>query len=127
MTVAAYQTPPVGVAILRSLSTAAILRADPSHTTPEVMANAQDFVQTLGTPVVLTLVPNMHGCQAQMREVAQAVGLEIAEPSRTNYSSWDGGGHLDRNGSIAFTNDFVTELEKTLGFQALSRNDVRRR
>jgi hypothetical protein len=92
------------------------------HATPEVIANARDFIHALGGPAVLTLVPNLHGCLTQMREVAQAVGLEVAEPERTNYSSWDGGGHLDRNGSIAFTNDLVTALEKTSAFQALSRH-----
>jgi hypothetical protein len=96
------------------------------HTTPEVIANAGDFVHTLGTPAILTLIPTLHGCLTQMREVAQAVGLEVAEPERTDYSSWDGGGHLDRNGSIAFTNDLIAALEKTSVFQALSQSDAHR-
>jgi hypothetical protein len=96
------------------------------HTSPEIIANARDFVQSLGAPVVLTLVPNFRGCLTQMREVAQAVGLEVAQPERTDYSSWDGGGHLDKAGSIAFTDDLVTALEKTSAFQTLSRHDARR-
>jgi hypothetical protein len=97
------------------------------HTTPEVIANARDFVHALGAPAILTLVPNMHGCLTQVREVAQAVGLEVALSERTDYSAWDGGGHLDRSGSIAFTNDLVTALEKSSVFQALRQNDARRR
>ncbi len=89
------------------------------HTSPEIITNARDFVQSLGVPTVLTLVPNLHGCVTQMREVAQALGVETAAPARTDYSSWDKGGHLDRTGSIAFTNDLVTALEQTSAFQAL--------
>jgi hypothetical protein len=96
------------------------------HTTPEMIANARDFVHVLGAPVVLTLVPNLHGCLTQVREIAQAAGLEVAETGRTDYSAWDGGGHLDRNGSIAFTNDLVTALKKTAAFQAAKQNDARR-
>jgi hypothetical protein len=96
------------------------------HTTPDVIANARGFVHSLGAPVVLTLVPNLHGCLTQVREIAQAVGLDVAESSKTDYSAWDGGGHLDRNGSIAFTNDLVDALEKTPAFQAMRQSDARR-
>jgi hypothetical protein len=89
------------------------------HTTPEVVAIARDFIRSLGAPVVLTLVPNFHGCLTQLREVADAIGVEAVLPARTDYSSWDGGGHLDRNGSIAFTRDLITALEKTAAFQDL--------
>lgn len=95
------------------------------HTTPEVIEIARDFVHSLSAPVVLTLVPNFHGCLTQLHEIADATGVEMALPARADYSSWDGGGHLDRKGSIAFTRDFVTALEKTSAFQALSRKDGR--
>jgi hypothetical protein len=94
------------------------------HTTSEITANARGFVRGLSAPVILTLVPNLHGCLTQVREVAQAIGLELALPKRTDYSAWDGGGHLDRNGSIAFTNDLITALTKTSAFQTLRRNDA---
>jgi hypothetical protein len=94
------------------------------HTTPEAIAIAREFVRSLGAPVVLTLVPNFHGCLTQLREIADAAGIETALPARTDYSSWDNGGHLDRKGSIAFTRDLVGALEKTAAFQALSRKDA---
>lgn len=101
---------------------------DPNcHTTPEVVDSARSFVRSLGAPVVLTLVPNLHGCLTQMREIARAVGLDVAESGRTDYSAWDGGGHLDRNGSIAFTNDLVTALEETPAFRAIWQRDASRR
>jgi len=97
------------------------------HTTPEAIATARDFVRSVGAPVVLTIVPNFHGCLTQVREIAEAVGVEIALPARTDYSSWDGGGHLDRNGAIEFTRDLVSALEKTAAFQAVRRNDAGQR
>jgi hypothetical protein len=95
------------------------------HTTLEAITIARDFVRSLAAPVVLTLVPNFHGCVTQLREIAAAAGIETALPARTDYSSWDGGGHLDRKGSIAFTRDLVGALEKTAAFQALGRRDAR--
>ncbi|MET0222621.1 MAG: hypothetical protein ABW213_18375 [Tardiphaga sp.] len=101
---------------------------DPNcHTTPEAIATARDFVRSVDAPVVLTLIPNFHGCFNQVKEVAEAVGIETALPARTDYSSWDGGGHLDRNGAIDFTRDLVDALEKTTAFQALRRNHAGQR
>lgn len=57
------------------------------HTTPEAVAIARDFVRSLGAPVVLTIVPNFRGCMTQLREVAEALGIEMAYPPRTDYSS----------------------------------------
>jgi hypothetical protein len=95
------------------------------HTTPEVIAAAREFVHALGSQVVLTLVPNFHGCQTQVREIAEAIGVEAVLLARTDYSSWDSGGHLDRNGSVEFTRDLVSALEKSTAFQTLSRTDAR--
>jgi hypothetical protein len=75
--------------------------------------------------VVLTLVPNFHGCLTQLREIADAVGIEMALPVRTDYSSWDKGGHLDRNGAAEFTRDLIGSLEETVAFQALRRKETR--
>ncbi|UFZ04404.1 hypothetical protein LQG66_35355 [Bradyrhizobium ontarionense] len=102
-----------------------ITRDPDCHTTPDVIANARDFVQSLGAPVVLTLVPNFHGCLTQVREVADAIGVETALPARTDYSSWDGGGHLDGRGAADFTGDLVSALEKTRALQRMRENDDR--
>ncbi|MFC5325615.1 hypothetical protein [Bradyrhizobium oligotrophicum] len=96
------------------------------HSTPDVITNARELVQSLGAPVVLTLVPNFHGCRTQVREIADAIGVETAMPARTDYSSWDGGGHLDRKGAGDFTNDLVSALETTSAFQRMRENDDRR-
>ena len=102
------------------------MNRDPDcHTTPEVIATAREFVRSLGAPVVLTLVPNFHGCVTQLREIAAATGVEVALPARADYSSWDKGGHLDRKGAAEFTHDLIGSLEKTAAFQALGRKDGR--
>ena len=95
------------------------------HTTPDVIANAREFVRSLGAPVVMTLVPNFHGCRTQVRDVADAIGVEVAMTARTDYSSWDGGGHLDHRGAADFTLDLVSALEKTSAFQRIRENDDR--
>lgn len=97
------------------------------HTTPDVIANARDLVRSLGAPVVLTLVPNFHGCLTQVREIADAIGVETALPARTDYSSWDGGGHLDGRGAADFTRDLVGALEKTRAFQGMRENGDHRK
>jgi hypothetical protein len=94
------------------------------HTTPEAIATAREFVHSLAAPVVLTIIPNFHGCLTQLREIADAVGIETALPARTDYSSWDKGGHLDRNGAAEFTRDLIGSLEETVAFQALRRKDA---
>lgn len=97
------------------------------HTTPEVIASARDLMTALGAPVVLTLVPNYHGCLTQVHEIADAIGAEIALPLRTDYSSWDGGGHLDGRGAADFTGDLISALEKTRAFQNLGNQGDRPR
>ncbi|XUM22130.1 hypothetical protein ACRAVF_00335 [Bradyrhizobium oligotrophicum S58] len=97
------------------------------HTTPDVIANARDFVQSLGAPAVLTLVPNFHGCLTQVREIAAAIGVETALPARTDYSSWDGGGHLDARGAADFTRDLVGALEKTRAFEGMREHGDHRK
>jgi hypothetical protein len=101
-----------------------MIRDPDCHTTPEVIAITREFVRGLGAPVVLTLIPNFHGCLTQLREIAEATGVEIALPPRTDYSSWDKGGHLDRNGAAEFTRNLVSALEKTAAFQALRKKDA---
>ncbi|MGJ4947778.1 hypothetical protein [Bradyrhizobium sp. HKCCYLS20291] len=97
------------------------------HTTPDVIANARELVQALDAPVVLTLVPNYHGCFTQVREIADAIGVETALPARTDYSSWDSGGHLDARGAADFTRDLAVALERTRAFQGLRDDEERRK
>lgn len=83
------------------------------HASEKVVEIARRFVATVGTRVVLTLIPNTYYCEQQARELAGALGLELVLTGQTNYSSWDGGGHLDRRGRERFTADLMTALERS--------------
>lgn len=89
------------------------------HTTSDMIALARRYVEDLGSQIVLTQVPNMYGCMTQATEIAKAIGADLALPANTDDSSWDGGGHLDHQGAMQFTNDFVDALERTKVFQQL--------
>jgi hypothetical protein len=58
-------------------------------------------------------VPNTYYCEQQARELAAKLGVELVLTGKTDYSSWDGGGHLDRRGRARFTLDLMTALEKS--------------
>lgn len=93
-------------------------RAD-CHTSEEVIEIAREYVSAIGGKVVLTVIPNIHACSQQAREIAQALGIEVAIPSKTAYSSWDKGGHLDKKGSIQMTEDIALALTETQTFKDL--------
>ncbi|WP_316228871.1 hypothetical protein [Bradyrhizobium sp. SZCCHNR1070] len=82
------------------------------HASEKVAEIARRFVATVGGRVVLTLVPNTYYCEQQARELAQALGVDLVLTGKIDYSSWDGGGHLDRKGRERFTDDLITALER---------------
>ncbi|WP_316180359.1 MULTISPECIES: hypothetical protein [unclassified Bradyrhizobium] len=84
------------------------------HASEKVVEIARHFVATVGSRVVLTLVPNTYYCEQQARELAQALGIDLVLTGKTDYSSYDGGGHLDRKGRERFTADLMTALERFL-------------
>jgi hypothetical protein len=97
---------------------AVVIKRDPDcHTTDEVVGTAKDFVRDIGAEVMLTIIPNVHYCEQQAREIASKLGIELVLPGKLAYSSWDGGGHYDRRGSFEFTTDFIGALEKTGTFK----------
>jgi hypothetical protein len=97
---------------------ATLIKRDPDcHTTDEVVGRAKDFVRGIGGEVMLTIIPNIHYCEQQAREIADKLGIELVLPGKLTYSSWDGGGHYDRRGSLEFTTDLMAALEKTATFK----------
>jgi hypothetical protein len=94
-----------------------IKRDQDCHTTDEVVERAKDFVRDIGGEAILTIIPNIHYCEQQAREIADKLGIELVLPGKLTYSSWDGGGHYDRRGSFEFTTDLMAALEKTATFK----------
>jgi hypothetical protein len=83
------------------------------HASPETIEIARQYLQDIGGQVVLTLVPHSQYCPAQAYELAKALGIEILIPSDGGYTTFDGGGHLDKKSAMKFTNFLMTELAKT--------------
>jgi hypothetical protein len=52
-------------------------------------------------------------CPMQAYELAKALGVEIITPPVDDYTSVDGGGHLDRKSAERFTGFLMSELIKT--------------
>jgi hypothetical protein len=107
-----------------------LITRDPNcHTTKEVIDIARSFVNSIGGDVVLTVIPNTYYCAQQAKEIANALSIELVLTGKLNYSTWDGGGHYDRRGSIEFTNDLLDQLGKTKTFARIknasreARND----
>lgn len=87
------------------------------HTNPEVIAYARDFIREIDGHVVLTLVPHSQSCLGQAAELARSLNLELIAPPFDGLTTFDGGGHLDKNGARIFTNYLARELVKTAAFK----------
>jgi hypothetical protein len=103
---------------LSESNNAVVIQREPvCHTRPEFIENAREFVRELGGVIVFTVIPSLHYCEMQAREIAAAVGPDVAISGRIDYTSWDGGGHLDARGAAQFTEDLIAALAKTAAFK----------
>jgi hypothetical protein len=92
------------------------------HVSDTVIQIAKRFVATVGGEVVLTLVPNTYYCEQQARELADALGIDLVLTGSLRYTSWDGGGHFDRNGRERFTADLMTALGRSTILQKIAND-----
>ncbi|KQZ02599.1 hypothetical protein ASD45_14345 [Pseudolabrys sp. Root1462] len=90
------------------------------HASKEQIEIGRNFIQKIGGQVVFTLVPHSQACVQQARELAAALGVELIVPPFDNFSSVDGGGHLDKKGATKFSDYFFGELEKSQTFKRIS-------
>jgi hypothetical protein len=88
-------------------------------TNPEEVIRARRYIEDIGGETVLTLVPYHSSCPQRVRELGHALGLDVVIPPTEDYTSWDGGGHLDKNGAIRFTRFLFSNLEQTSAFERL--------
>jgi hypothetical protein len=95
------------------------------HASPETIEIARQYLKDIGGQVVLTLVPHSQYCPAQAYELAKALGIEILVPPEGGYTSFDGGGHLDRKAAVKFTNFLMSELVKTEAYRKSFNKDER--
>jgi hypothetical protein len=86
---------------------------------PEEVDGAKDFVKEIGGAVVLIQVPSSFACAQRVEEL----GAGIAAPSFTvdasQFTSIDGGGHLDRKSARKYSTMLFDWLEQLPDFQRL--------
>ena len=97
----------------------AIKMPQPRHASADVINYAREYSSGSADRIILTLVPNLYYDEQQAREIAAAIGAELVLSGSVNYSSWDGGGHLDHRGAVAFSHDLADALQRSETFKAL--------
>jgi hypothetical protein len=95
-----------------------VTRSQDCHSTSDEIANARSYIDSVGSPSLLTLIPVPEYCPQRVKELAAALGLESIFPPRTDYTAVDKV-HYDYRGATSFTLDFIHELVATQSFQQL--------
>jgi len=80
---------------------------------------AKKFLREIGGEHILMLVPSVIACNQRVKELGEALGVSAFTVDPTQFSSGDGGGHLDRRGSIKYSKLFFAWLEQQAEFQKL--------
>ena len=60
--------------------------------------------------MIFTLVPHSQACQPQARELASALKVDLIVPPFVDFTTVDGGGHLDKKGATKFSQFFFSAL-----------------
>lgn len=93
------------------------------HASQGTIEIARDYVRRIGGQVIFTLVPHSQACQQQARELANALGVELIVPPFVDFTTVDGGGHLDKKGALKFSNFFFTSLLQSKAFKRMKIED----
>ena len=89
-------------------------------------ALARAYIQRLravarSSAIVLTLIPHKLECRKLVTGIADALGLPFIDIAPVDFTSFDGGGHLDGAGARRFTTKFLAQLENLEAFKKLYR------
>ena len=90
-----------------------VVRDPNCHADPATIAEGKRYLADIGSQTILTLVPTSTYCPQQARELGEALGVNVLLPPTSDYTTVDGGGHLDHNGAVAFTKFFLSALERS--------------
>lgn len=94
------------------------VKRDPNcHATAETIALAREFLQTFRGQVVFTLFPHEQYCPTQAREIGEALGVEVLIPNETDYTMFDGGGHMDHKAAVRYTTYLTDAIEHSRAFK----------
>jgi hypothetical protein len=84
---------------------------------PEEVEEARHYLDQIGGATVLIQVPSAMACAQRVHELAAAVGVPAFTVDETQFSTIDGGGHLDRNSAGKYTAMLLGWLEQTPVFR----------
>ena len=88
---------------------------------PEEVEEARSYLNEIGSDSVLIQVPSSFACAQRVHELAAAVGVPAFTVNQTQFSSSDGGGHLDQPSARKYTGLLLAWLQQTPAFQKLFR------
>jgi hypothetical protein len=88
---------------------------------PEEIESAKRYVGVIGGTVVLTQVPSRFSCARRVQAIAAGLAAPAFVVDAEQYSSPDGGGHLDRDSARRYSASFFTWFEELPEFQHLFR------
>ena len=97
-------------------------RAGPCPTLPEEVEEAKSYIGTLGGTVVLIQAPSTFACAQRVHELAAAVGVPAFTVPSNEFTSVDGGGHLDGKSARKYSELFFNWLRGLPEFQRLFGN-----
>lgn len=79
----------------------------------------KDRIEKMGGRLVFFVVPGRNNCLEGSREIARRLGVTFLETDGKQITSFDGGYHLDRAGSLLFTQRFLAALEASDEFERI--------
>jgi hypothetical protein len=95
-------------------------RLDPScPTNAEEVDEAKRYVEAIGGAVFLIQMPSAFACAQRVQELASALAVPAYTVDPTQFSTTDGGGHLDGISARKYTTTFFGWLEQQPKFREL--------
>jgi hypothetical protein len=97
-----------------------VVREPACHTNPDIISIGRNYLASIGSEAILTLVPNNTWCPLQAIELGKELNKEVILPPNAKYSTVDNGGHLDHVSAVSLTRYLLDNLEKSAAFQAMA-------
>jgi hypothetical protein len=92
---------------------------------PEEVDSAKEFVKAIGGAVALIQMPSSFACAQRVQELASGIAAPSFTVDATQFTSIDGGGHLDRISARKYSTMLFEWLEQLPEFQRLFPNEGR--
>jgi len=93
---------------------------DPHCPAPQAeIEGARNYLKEIGGSAIFIQVPHANECRQHVLETAKALGVPALVFDQTAFTSWDRGGHLNRDGAQKFTSLMLSQLEALPEFQHL--------